>query len=59
MPNNFDSNKQKQVNVVFEKIDHKKIVEKQKQLGFKSLAEYIRFVALNTEITVKVGGREE
>jgi hypothetical protein len=53
MPNNFNPDKQKQINVVFEKTDHKKIVEKQKAYGFKTLAEYIRFVALNAEIIVK------
>ena len=34
MPNNFNPDKQKQINVVFEKTDHKKI-GKQKALGLR------------------------
>jgi hypothetical protein len=58
MPSNFNPDKQKQINVVFEKTDHKKMVDKQKALGFKTLAEYIRFVALNAEIKVIVKGED-
>jgi antitoxin component of RelBE/YafQ-DinJ toxin-antitoxin module len=52
------SNKERAINVRIDDKEYKQIADKAKALNMK-LSEYIRFVALNAEITVKVGGREE
>jgi len=39
--------------------DKEAITKKWKEYGFKSESEYIRFVALNAEITVKANSEKE
>lgn len=53
MPSNMKEN-QIQISFVTTKEEHKRITDKQKQYGFKTLAEYMRFVSLNAEISVQV-----
>jgi uncharacterized protein (DUF1778 family) len=52
------ADKTRALNIRIDDMEYKLIQGKAKALNMK-LSEYIRFVALNTEITVKVGGREE
>jgi uncharacterized protein (DUF1778 family) len=52
------SNKEKGLNVRINEKEYKLIQEKARILNMK-LSEYIRFVALNAEIKVIVGGKGE
>jgi hypothetical protein len=52
------SNKERAINVRIDEREYKQIAEKARALNMK-LSEYVRFVCLNAEIKVIVGGKEE
>jgi uncharacterized protein (DUF1778 family) len=51
-------NKEKGLNIRINEKEYKLIQEKARALNMK-LSEYVRFVCLNAEIKVIVGGKEE
>ncbi len=52
------SNKGKGLNVRINEKEYKQIADKARALNMK-LSEYVRFVCLNAEIKVIVGGKDE